>query len=487
MKLKKLIKGLPIQLVKGPKEVEITGICSHSKLVAPGNLFVAKKGQSHDGCKFISDAIASGAVCILSDIYNPFLRDIAQLIHPDIAAIEAELAARFYSVSKKDFILIGITGTSGKTTTAYLVKFLLDELDKLCGLIGSVEWIIGPHYLPSLYTTPDVITCHKLLHEMQQNDCKAAVMEVSSHALEQGRVRKLEFDYAIFTNLSPEHLDYHQTMQNYASAKAKLFSSLSSKKNRAIFNADTPWMERMIKDCPAGHFLFGMTNPKADLRASGISLRLDGMSFQVHYKKESATVNSFLTGRFNVYNCLAVISLGLCLGFPLSTLTEIISRFQRVRGRLEKVPNHAGLTLFVDHAHKPEALENTLQTLSEFKKKRLITVFGCGGDRDTQKRPKMGEIAEKYSDLCIITSDNPRTEDPDKIIAAIVAGLKQPQRALIEPDRRKAIEKAIELANPDDIILIAGKGHETYQIFSHRTIPFDDLKIAQEICNTQKV
>jgi len=481
MKLKRLLKNISCIDVRGSKEIEITGLSCNSKTVVPGNLFIAKRGLSAQGAQFIDEAIDAGALAILTDMYNPFLsKAVVQLIAKDLQGLEGKLAAEFYQDPSKDLFLVGVTGTSGKTTTTYLIRHLLETLLGPTGLIGTVECIIGQQYLPSTLTTPDVITNHKLLHEMKLCGSKAAVMEVSSHGLAQGRVSYIDFDVAVFTNLSQDHLDYHKDMQEYAETKATLFSSISASKV-AVINADSPWSPVMIKNCPATILSYGI-DKQADVRATDLKLEEHSSEFMVEYKGEKYPFSAPLIGRFNVFNYLTAISVGLARGLPLKKVLDVLSSFSAVPGRLQKVSNKKGLHIFVDYSHKPDALENVLSTLSQIKKGKLICLFGCGGNRDTGKRPLMGEIAERLSDEVVITSDNPRSEDPLAIIQQIMKGIKYPANVLVEPDRRSAIEKAVARMKKDDILLIAGKGHETYQIFSHATVEFDDRKVAEESC-----
>lgn len=487
MKLKKLLKELPVE-VKGSKEIEITGITSNSTLVSPGNLFVAKKGKTYDGTQFAAQAVAAGAHAILSSLFDPFLPEgVTQIIHPDVIAVEAELAKVYYDFPAEKLFLVGITGTNGKTTTSYLVRHLFESLHLSCGLIGTVEWITGKHQYPSLYTSPDILTNMKLFHEMVQEGCKAAVMEVSSHALFQERVRDIEFDVAVFTNLTQDHLDYHETMENYADAKAKLFASLGKcgqNKNAiktAVVNSDSPWIEHLTRGCHERVIRYGIDGD-ADLLAKEIELTAEGTRFSVEYEGKKVAFSVSLIGRFNIYNCLAAIGVGIAYGFSLGELSPILRTFKNARGRLERVPNSRGLNIFVDYAHTDDALKNVLQTLGEFKRGKLITVFGCGGNRDAKKRPLMGRVAEGYSDCCIVTNDNPRQEDPDEIIRQILTGFEDVSRVLVLPDRREAIRKAVELASKGDIVLIAGKGHETKQIIGHQQIHFDDRATATEFC-----
>ena len=489
MKLKKLLKDIPIQTFKGSKEIDITGVCSNSKLVSPGNLFVAKKGRVQDGTQYIPEAIAAGAVAVLTDIYDPSFKNVAQLVHSDVSSIEAMLSAAYYQHPSDELFMVGITGTNGKTTTTFLVKHLLDKIHMPCGLIGTIEYIIGQHRYQATRTTPDVTTNQKMLREMILQGCNAAVMEVTSHALDQGRVSHIDYDVAIFTNLTLDHLDYHQTMEDYCLAKNKLFRSLDSNKKKqgknvpkmAIINRDSPWTPRILEGCKAPVFTYGIMSP-ADLRATNINLGPLGTDFDILYQARTYKCHLPLIGRFNVYNCLAAISVGLVRQVPIGDLIEIMRTAPFVPGRLQRVPNPLGLKIFVDFAHSDDALTNVLECLQELKKGRLITIFGCGGDRDKSKRPKMAQASEELSDISIVTSDNPRSEDPGVIAHEVIQGFTKPNKFMVELDRRMAIEKAIDMATPDDMILIAGKGHEPYQIFAHKTIEFDDAKVAAQLC-----
>lgn len=492
MKLKKLIKDIPLKDLRGSKEVFVTGLCANSKLVSPGNLFVAKKGRVDDGAHYIQEAVAAGATAILTDILDPSLKNVTQLIHPEVAAIETLLASHYYQFPSHDLFMVGITGTNGKTTTSFLIKHLLDQLNSPCGLIGTIEYIIGKHRHQATRTTPDVISNHKMLREMITQNCKSAVMEVTSHALDQGRAANIEFDVAIFSNLTLDHLDYHQTMESYCEAKQKLFEYLTPKQKKstipypptAVINIDSPWHQKMLQKCKAKVLTYGLS-ANADVKATNIHLHLDGTTFSVSYKGKTVECRCPLVGRFNVYNCLAAICVGLVRDEPLEKLVAIMSTFPPVPGRLEQVKNALGFNIFVDFAHSDDALINVLECLQEFKKGRIITVFGCGGDRDNSKRPKMAKAAENYSDFCIVTSDNPRSEDPQAICKQIIAGF-QKKQWLLEIDRKEAIREAISMATDKDIILIAGKGHETYQIFAHKTIEFDDRKIAAQLSQELK-
>lgn len=479
MKLKELIKNIPDLEVKGLKDVEITGLSAHSKSVAPGNLFIAKKGKSFDGNKFIVEALDGGALCILADLYDPTLQ-VTQLIHSDINYIESELASVFYGQPSQHLPVIGITGTSGKTTTSYLIKYLLDSLKMPAGLIGTIEWIVKDHHFPSTMTTPDVITNQKLLKDMISAGCKAAVMEVSSHALDQKRVALIQFQAAIFTNLTQDHLDYHGSMEQYALSKKRLFDRLLPSQY-AIINQDDPYHGLMVQDCSAQIMTYGLA-PSALIHAANIQMSREGTHLEIGYQGKYFPFYWHLIGRHNVYNLLAALATGHSFSFSIDEMLKVLKNFKKVPGRLEKVENRLGFSIFVDYAHKIDALLNVLMALRELKQGRIVTVFGCGGNRDRGKRKKMGQIAQSLSDIVVVTSDNPRNEDPQEIIREILEGIAQKEAVIVEPDRKKAIERAIEIAGPSDIVLIAGKGHETYQIFSDQKVPFDDREIALEIC-----
>lgn len=489
MKLKKLIKDIPIKTFKGSKEIEITGVCANSKLVSPGNLFVAKKGRSEDGVNYIPEAVAAGAAAVLTDIYDPSLKNIAQLVHPNVSSIEGLISASYYRFPSDELFMVGITGTNGKTTTTFLIKHLLDKLEGPCGLIGTIEYVIGQYRYQATRTTPDVTSNHKMLREMILQGCRSAAMEVTSHALDQNRVQNINYDVAIFTNLTLDHLDYHQTMENYCAAKRELFLSLDPTKKKkiltppktAVINADSPWKTRIIEGCPSQILTYGIIG-SADIRATEVELTVEGTRFNLTYQGKTLPCLIPLIGRFNVYNALAAASVGLLKGAPLSDVIDILRSAPSVPGRLQPVPNPLGLKIYIDFAHSDDALINVLECLQELKKGKMITVFGCGGDRDKTKRPKMAQAVSEYSDLSIVTSDNPRSEDPEAIAKDILQGFKRQSSYLVILDRREAIRKALEIATPNDIVLIAGKGHETYQVFSHKTIEFDDAKIASEIC-----
>ena len=464
MKLKRLLKDLDVD-VKGSREIEVTGLSSHSQFISPGSLFIAKRGGTFDGTEFIPKAIETGAVAVLTDFYNPFLHGIVQIVTPNVAKIEALLAKRYYGTENTPLFLIGITGTNGKTTTAYLIHHLLPK----CGLMGTIETIIGKQRFPAQLTTADVVTNHKILKEMAEEGLNAAVMETTSHALDQNRVEEVRFDVGVFTNFSQDHLDYHKSMDAYLKAKLKLFDQ----SKLAIYNRDDLAVEKFDK---------GMTyaiDADADLKAENISVSLEGTTFDLLYKNRVVKVSSPLIGQYNVYNVLAAFAVLLSKGESLASMKKKLMTFPGIPGRLERIENPQGIHLFVDFAHTPEALLKVLETLESVKRGKIITIFGCGGERDQGKRLLMAEAAEKYSDQVIVTSDNPRGEDPLEICNDIAKGLKQ--EAIIEVDRRSAIERGIFMAKENDTVLIAGRGHEPFQKIGGRRIPFDDRQVAYDI------
>lgn len=473
MKLKQLLKGIKDIEVRGSKEIEITGICSDSRIVAPGHLFIAKKGEKHDGSQYIGLAVDAGARGIVTDVYDPFLK-IPQIITKTPGLIEAKLAASYFGHPSNKLFVVGITGTKGKTTTTYLVRHLLEGLGERSGLIGTIETITGKNRIDSGFTTHDAIYNQKCLHEMVLQGCKSAVLEVSSHGLDQERVDEISFDIALFTNLHPDHLDYHKTVENYAAAKRKLFSRC---KGVSIFNADNRWSATTQVN---GKSLYFGVEKASDVQAKEIVLSENGAEFVVN----GVRFVSPLMGLFNVYNLLGAISVGLARGEKLEEISRIFATFPGVPGRLERVPNDKGIHVFVDFAHTGDALASVLETLKKIAKQRIIVVFGCGGNRDEGRRKPMAEAAEKYADLSIITSDNPRNEDPEHICQQILEGYQNRENVVVEPDRKSAISQAIGQAKKGDFVLIAGRGHEKVQIFLGKTVTFDDVAIAKEMLSS---
>jgi UDP-N-acetylmuramoyl-L-alanyl-D-glutamate--2,6-diaminopimelate ligase len=379
--------------------------------------------------------------------------------------------------------MAAVTGTNGKTTTSFLIKHICENAGLRCGLIGTVRYEIGERVLPATRTTPESLDLQELLGQIANAGCKAAAMEVSSHAVAQGRIRGLEWDVAVFTNLTQDHLDFHGTMENYFAAKAQLFHSLAEQKKKrkpvAVINIDDRYGEKLLGEInrKVTVVTYGM-GVHADFRASNYRMEFGGTSFQLDARGKSYLVRVPLIGRFNVANSLAALAGANALGLNLREAILSLSKTPQVPGRLQAVPAKRQFQVFVDYAHTPDALANVLKTLRELEPRRLIVVFGCGGDRDRQKRPLMANVVEQAADRAIITSDNPRKEDPEKIIDEVETGFRSSHYEKIV-DRTEAIGRAIDLAEPRDIVLIAGKGHENYQEFADHTVPFDDIQVAR--------
>ncbi len=488
MKLFELLKHFPELVVYNPQKLNpnITNITCHSQKVAPGSLFVAKRGAKEDGNRYSIDAVNRGAVVVLTEIINPELNAV-QLKSTNILEAEGKLAHVLYGKPSDTMLMVGVTGTSGKTTTAYAIRHIFEMAKIHSGLIGTVEYIVGGVRIPAERTTPDAPTTHQLLYDMAKAGAKAGVMEVSSHALCQGRVEGIEFDIAAFTNLTHEHLDYHKSMEEYCDAKNLLIRSLVPKElaakphkpKCAVVNSDSPWLSRFLEGLRVDKLTYSIL-AQADLQAKNIAFSKQKTTFELHYKNRKYSVEIPLVGLFNVENMLAAIGVTLASGLSLDVIIAACKTFKGPPGRLERVENSKGLQIYIDYAHKEDALKNVLQTLRPCTKGKLIVVFGCGGDRDREKRPRMGQIAESLADLVILTSDNPRSEEPQAIIEEIKKGFKDFQKQYDILDRKEAIAFALSKATAEDIVLIAGKGHEKKQEFFDRVIPFDDVLVAYE-------
>lgn len=476
MKLKQLIRNLHLT-VKGSQEIDISSLSNDSRKTAPGGLFIAKKGERLNGSNFIQEAILAGAAAIVSDLYDPFVFK-TQIIHPNPAALEPILAARFYENPSKDLFVCAATGTKGKTTTTYFIKQLLDALGVSSGLIGTIETIAGGRRFFSSLTTHDAIFNQKWLREMQIERCRAACLEVSSHGLAQDRISGIDLDAAVFTNLSPDHLDYHGTIEAYAQAKKQLFFQLesSSKKNkRALFNADSSWTPFMQKDLQTPFWTFGR-NCLADIRASECVFSPDQLQCKIHFQEKSILFTAPLMGSFNLHNLLAAVGIALHAGFSLKDIKDAAAMLKLPPGRLEKV----GSQVFVDYAHTGDSLDLALGMLKALRPRELWVVFGCGGDRDPNRRLEMAKAAEAHADRIIITTDNPRSEQPEEIARQILSGFSAIEKVQVELDRREAILRSIREMKEGDLLLIAGKGHEKTQVFAYQTVPFDDVLVAKE-------
>jgi UDP-N-acetylmuramoyl-L-alanyl-D-glutamate--2,6-diaminopimelate ligase len=483
MQLKTLIAAVSPRQIIGPLDRVVESIAYDSRRVQRNGLFVALRGEKSDGHQFIEQAIEKGASVIVTEHEVQHAHATCVVVENTRHAL-ADLAGAFYDRPVRRLKLAAVTGTNGKTTTTFLLKHICEKANLRCGLLGTVRYEIGDRVLPAVRTTPESLDVQELLAQMVNAGCKAAAMEVSSHALAQDRVRGLEWDVAIFTNLTQDHLDFHGTMENYFEAKATLFSSLAEQKTKtnatAIINIDDRYGAQLVDrlDKKGLVITYGMS-ARADFRASNYHAEFAGTSYQLDARGKSYLVRVPLIGRFNVANSMAALAAANSMGISLREAILSLGRSPQIPGRLEAVPAKRQFQVFVDYAHTDDALLNVLKTLRELSPRRLIVVFGCGGDRDKQKRPLMGLVADQNADYSIITSDNPRKEDPDAIIADAEKGFRSDRYEKIT-DRAKAIARAIELAQPRDIILIAGKGHEAYQEFADHTVPFDDIQVARQ-------
>ena len=483
MELKKLLQNLDYHILQGSIEKEIQAIEYDSRKAGADTMFVCIKGFQTDGHRYAQAAVQQGATALLVEDALEQLPDAVTVIQvADTKAALAQVSAVFFENPSQKMHLVGITGTNGKTTTTYLIRSVLMKQGKKVGLIGTIENRIGDQVIPTQRTTPESRELQELFQQMVKEGVTDAVMEVSSHALCLHRVDGLAFEIGVFTNLTQDHLDYHKTMENYRAAKGMLFSRVK----KAVINADDAAGAYMAARCD-GQVLTYAIDADADLKAEKVEVSLRGTSFQLDYAGKTYPVHVHTPGRFSVYNALAAMGACIFLGIPMEDIIQGLRENEGVHGRFQSVPTGNGSVAIVDYAHTPDGLENILQTAKDFAKGKIIAVFGCGGDRDRTKRPVMGEIGGKYADLCILTSDNPRTEDPLKILREVEAGTsKTGCPYLVIPDRREAICKAVALAKENDVILIAGKGHETYQIFADRTIHFDDVEEVRKAVRENK-
>jgi UDP-N-acetylmuramoyl-L-alanyl-D-glutamate--2,6-diaminopimelate ligase len=466
-------------VVSAPRtDPSVTGIAYRSDAVISGDAFFCIPGFRHDGHDFAADAVSRGAVAVVAkrDLAN--LDDTPVAIVSDPRAALALASSRFYGYPSERMQLVGVTGTNGKTTTTYLLDSVLRAADRTTGLLGTVEIRVGDERRPAGRTTPESADLQAIFAEMIERGVEAAVMEVSSHAIDLHRVDGVRFAVAAFTNLSQDHLDYHQSMEEYYAVKRRLFTDLSE--GPAVINVDDPAGETLAGELPDAWTVgFG---PRARVRASDLDLGQRVSAFTLACEVGEARVRLPLAGRYNVSNALVAAGCGLALGLDMRDIVEGLEAAPQVPGRLERIDCAADFSVFVDYAHTPDGLEKAISAVRDVTRGRVITVFGCGGDRDPEKRPLMGAAAGLLSDVVVVTSDNPRSEDPVGIILHIEDGLR-PVRDdyLVEVDRHRAIERAVAMAEPGDAVLVAGKGHEDYQIFAERTIHFDDREVVREV------
>lgn len=448
-------------------QLDVMGITDNSKKVKDGFVFV----DTHNNPQYVADAVKNGAVALVTENKANFKNEI---IVKNTVSAYAEMSAKWFSCPANDLTLIGVTGTNGKTTVTYLLKDILEKAGKKVGVVGTIQNVIDGEAVPALNTTPDAFELNRLLSLMRENGCQYAVIEVSSHALSLGRVEGLHFDTAVFTNLTQDHLDYHENMESYYAAKRKLFSMCDN----AVINIDNDYGKRLF-----GEIVCKKASISAESDADYISKSVNLLKNSVEYVLLTDTITPIsvkIPGKFTVYNSLCAIAAADFLKIDRSITVKALSEFTGVKGRAEVLPDTKDFTVIIDYAHTPDGLKNILKTFKDCPKNRLILLFGCGGDRDKTKRPLMGEIASIYADYVIVTSDNPRTEDPKAIISDILKGISNLKPCKIIENRADAIKFALSIAQKDDIIVLAGKGHETYQIIGKEKIHFDEREVVAE-------
>ncbi|MBA4601166.1 UDP-N-acetylmuramoyl-L-alanyl-D-glutamate--2,6-diaminopimelate ligase [Thermoactinomyces mirandus] len=487
MQVRELIQPLLLHKATGDLTTEIKGIQLDSRQVQRGDLFIALRGTKVDAHRFVEQAVAGGAAAVMVE-ESVALPEVPVIQVPDTRRAMAVVAAKFYGYPTKELKLIGVTGTNGKTTTTYLIEQLLRHKGVSTGVIGTIQTKIRGKTLPAKNTTPEAVELQKTFRMMRDEGCEYSVIEVSSHALDMGRTRGCQFHIGVFTNLTQDHLDYHGTMEKYREAKSLLFSQLGNAYSGqlennpvAIFNADDEASRYFMNRTAAQVLTYGIDQP-ADVRAENIRFFSSGTSFTLKTYRGEVPVRLKLVGKFNVYNVLAAVSVALVEGMDLQQIRSGLSGIKGVTGRFEPVDLGQSFSVLVDYAHTPDSLENVLATIREFARGRVLCLVGCGGDRDRSKRPIMADIAVKYSDYAIFTSDNPRTEDPIAILDDMLTGVQScpKERYAVISDRRQAIHEAVRKAEPEDVILIAGKGHETYQEINGVRHHFDDREVARD-------
>src|SRR6266480_2706816 len=490
MQLKTLLSATAVRQIIGTLDRTVENIAYDSRRVQRNGMFVALRGEKSDGHEFIGQAIEKGASVIVAEREEQNPRATCLIVENTRTAL-ADFAATFYGHPGRKLKLAAVTGTNGKTTTTFLIKHICENARLRCGLIGTVRYEIGERVLPAIRTTPESLDLQELLAQIVNAGCKAAAMEVSSHALAQDRTRGLEWNVAVFTNLTQDHLDFHGTMESYFESKLKLFTQLGQQQKKrkpvAVVNIDDRYGQQLLQRIgkKVAVITYGM-GVRADFRASNYRVEFGGTSYQLDARGKSYLVRVPLIGRFNVLNSVAALAAANALGVDLREAVLSLGKSSQVPGRLELVPAKRQFQVFVDYAHTPDALRNVLKTLRELGPHRLIVVFGCGGDSDRKKRPLMSETADRHADYAILTSDKPRREDPSSIITEIEKGFRS-NRYEKMVDRTQAIDRAIALARPRDIVLIAGKGHENYQEFTDHTVPFDDIQVARRAIEDHRV
>lgn len=481
MRISDILSVLPVHKVnKSVEDKMIQGIKMDHRLIVPGDVFICIKGFTVDGHQFAKEAIGKGAVLIIAERELGISNCLVALV-PQTGRALAAIASKYYDYPTTKYPLVGITGTNGKTTTTYIIETIMQANKLKPGLIGTIQAKIGEELIPIKNTTPDALELQRIFSKMADNQVDVAMIEVSSHALDLGRVYGCDFDIAVFTNLTQDHLDYHKNMADYLRAKTLLFSYLGNSyagdPKYAVLNADDEHSDVIERSTAQPIITYGVKN-HADIRATNVVIDAFGTTFTLETMRGNMEVKSRLIGNFNVYNILAAVSVAILLDVPLAVIKQALESFPGVDGRFERVESASDYAVIVDYAHTPDSLENVLQTIKEFSEGKVYVVVGTGGDRDKTKRPLMAEVAVAYADVAIFTTDNPRTEDPKAILNDMTKALKRANYEVI-PDRNDAIHHAVSLATAHDIILIAGKGHETYQEINGVRHDFDDRLVAQ--------
>lgn len=484
MKLPELIPLLEIMNFSGPSNIDITGVTCDSRKVKHGDIFVSIKGLKTDGHLFASDAVKNGAVVVVAENRLDLPVEITRIQVENSRKTLSLISDLVNGKPTSNLMLVGVTGTNGKTTTTFLLESIFASSGKKTGLVGTIEYRIGNKVLPVERTTPEACDLHKIFSQMHHEGVDVAVMEVSSHAIDLHRVDHCRFDAAIFTNLSQDHLDYHKTMEEYFKAKVKVFKNTFDKPTVHVLNIDDPYGQEIARMSTSKVVTYGVNSSEADIRATNIKINKSGSEFKVSTSTGDLCINSQLKGIYNVYNSLAAIATALSLNVSRKAIKEGIENVLKIPGRFEIIDSgpYYKATVVVDYAHTPDSLEKVIKTVKEIAEAKVITVFGCGGDRDRTKRPEMGEVAARLSDFTILTSDNPRSEEPEKIIDEIETGVKKVKEAnyICLTNRHEAINAAIKMAKKGDFVIIAGKGHEKGQIFKDKVLPFSDQEVASE-------
>jgi UDP-N-acetylmuramoyl-L-alanyl-D-glutamate--2,6-diaminopimelate ligase len=483
MKLNTLLKNVSTVVVSGKENPSVKGIAYDSRQVQQGYLFVAVSGHNTDGADYVAQALSNGASVVVSEHHLELGSDVAHVQVEDARLAMAEIATRFYGDLSSKLTVVGVTGTNGKTTTTYMIRDILKGVGRTTGLLGTVAYEVGNRAIPATRTTPEAPDIHSMFEQMMEAGCDSVVMEVSSHAISLKRVHGIDFDVRIFTNLTQDHLDYHNDMETYYNVKAELFRVEHPEHGRCcVINIDDPWGQKLAeeKEADAQLITYGF-DERAVVRATKASLKANGTIFNVYTPWGAGKVKLQLLGRFNIHNALAAIAAGCACGIELKSIIRSLGELNAVPGRLEPVSTRKGRKVFVDYAHTDDAMKNVLTTLREICKGRLIIVFGCGGNRDHGKRAKMGRVAAELADYSIVTSDNPRDEEPAAIASEVIEGFDHPKQYEVVLDRQSAILKGLQLCGRRDILLIAGKGHEAYQEIKGAVIPFDDRETVREL------